>query len=120
MQFKDEKAEERWNEYVAVNKDDYSKACVDYARRWAELMESKGCDKLEEIADKTSHEADTEGITGFMYGAAVSMLANVWKWGDRLREWHNLDVQIGDEGVAANKAKKVLNPALLSIGRKGG
>ena len=50
-----------------------------------------------------------------MYGCAVSILFQVWEYGDELRRWHNLDIQIGDEGDKANKTGKVLNPALLNI-----
>ena len=71
---------------------------------------------LESIADDCSHVADDEGITGFMYGAAVSMLAQCWIHGEQLRRWHNLKTQLGNEGERANESGGVLNPALLSIG----
>jgi len=71
--------------------------------------------KLEEIAHSTSHKADTDGITGFMYGAAVETLANVWEHGEALRQWHNLETQIGTEGEEANKRGATLDPALLVI-----
>ena len=108
---------EGWELAVKVNDDPYSKAGVDYARRWAEMMEdyiAGGC-KLEDIAQGTSHEADTEGITGFMYGCAVSILSNVWEYGEQLRQWHNPKTQIHDEGERANERGGVLNPALLNI-----
>jgi hypothetical protein len=73
-------------------------------------------ESLEACAKRASHEADTEGITGFMYGAAVSTLAQAWVHGDRLRRWHNLDVQIGNEGEKANESGGTLNPALMNIG----
>lgn len=89
-----------------------------FAEQWGRLMElelSRGA-KLEAIADATSSEADTEGITGFMYGAAVSVLAQCWEHGEALRRWHNLTTQIGTEGERANESGGVLNPALLNIG----
>jgi hypothetical protein len=106
-----------WQEWVDSNKDPYGKGVIDYAKRWADLMEKKMADGelLEDIADDTSHEADTEGITGFMYGAAVSVLASCWEHGDQLRRWHNLKTQIGNEGEKANEGDGVLNPALLNI-----
>ena len=73
-------------------------------------------DELEDIAEETSHSADTDGITGFMYGAAVSTLASSWKHGERLRCWHNLDTQLGNEGKRANESGGTLNPAILNIG----
>ena len=99
------------------NGDPYGLECFNYAERWANLMEAKISDGMEikDIAKDTSHEADTSGITGFMYGMAVSILAQCWKHGEQLRQWHNLDTQIGDEGEKANKEGGTLNPALLNI-----
>ena len=76
---------------------------------------SKG-NALQDIAKDLSHEADTMGITGFMYGMAVSILSHCWVHGEDLRIWHNLDTQIKDEGEKANEKGTVLNPALLNIG----
>lgn len=72
--------------------------------------------KLEDTADRSSHTADYDGITGFMYGAAVSVLSGVWKHGEGLRRWHNLKTQIGNEGEKANAKGTVLNPAILDVG----
>lgn len=106
-----------WGKAKAANADPYGGAVITYAERWARLMEarmSKG-ERIADIADECSHLADEEGITGFMYGAAVSTLARVWKHGEALRLWHNLKTQIRDEGEKANEYGGVLNPALLSI-----
>ena len=73
--------------------------------------------KLEDIAKESEREADTEGITGFMYGAAVSTLTSVWEHGEKLRLWHNIGTQIHDEGEKANADGKVLNPAILNISK---
>jgi hypothetical protein len=72
--------------------------------------------KISDCAKETSHELGFLGITGFMYGCAVSMLAKCWKHGEALRMWHNLDTQIKNEGEKANEEGGVLNPALLTIG----
>jgi hypothetical protein len=112
------KDQELWDRGVANNQDGYGSAVYRYAERWADKMEDlKDQGKLvSEIADQTSHEADTEGITGFMYGAAVNILASTWEHGEDLRIWHNLDTQIGTEGEEANKKPGVtLNPAILNI-----
>lgn len=109
--------QEVWNQYVELNDDPYGKGIIQYAERWANLMEeeiNKG-KELSEIARDTSHEADTEGITGFMYGAAVATLASVWEHGEALRQWSNLDLQIGTEGEEANRTGGTLNPALMTI-----
>jgi len=111
--------QEAWDKWKASNQDGYGKACVTYAERWADLMEKRIMDidgsRLEDIAKQASHDADTEGITGFMYGAAVSMLAQAWEHGETLRRWHNLDTQIGNEGAEANEKGSTLNPALLCL-----
>ena len=115
MEFSDE---EVWKSYVTANDDGgYGAACVRYAEMWARLMQLEVVNgaSIEDIADATSHEADIEGITGFMYGAAVSMLSQAWIHGDQLRRWHNLKTQIGNEGEQANEEGGVLNPALLSV-----
>jgi hypothetical protein len=90
---------------------------ITYAEQWADLMERDMAagKKLEDVAEATSHEADTDGVTGFMYGAAVSVLAQVWEHGEALRRWHNLKTQIGHEGERANETGGTLNPALLNV-----
>lgn len=100
------------------SQDGYSACTVRYAARWANWMEKKIAEgaKVEDIAKQTGHDADIEGITGFMYGCAVSILAQFWEHGEALRRWHNLDTQIKDEGEKANETGGVLNPALLSVG----
>ena len=95
------------------SKDSYSKGVIDYAKRWACLMQKELQDgaKLVDIADRTSHEADIEGITGFMYSAAVSSLAEFWEYGNELKRWHN-----GEYGQP--DAEGVVNPAVLTIRKK--
>lgn len=58
-------------------------------------------------ADKLSNEADVEGITGFIYGCAVSILSQCWKYVEFLRKWHNGEYNYDGDGV--------VNPAILSI-----
>lgn len=114
----DDKLDE-FNEFVRINSSDgYSKGVVDYAIAWAVAMQQAMRDgkKIADVAEELSHEVDYEGITGFMYGCAVSALAKFWKYGEELRRWHNLDTQLGNEGEKANEEGSVLNPALLSIG----
>jgi len=91
-----------------------------YAEDWANFMEREMANgrTIAECAESTSREADTDGITDFMYGAAVAMLAHVWEHGEELRKWHNLNIQIGNEGEKANENGGVLNPALSNIESK--
>jgi len=109
------------DEYAAAkgkNTDPYGAGVYRYLEGWASLMESKLAEgkAIVDIAKETSHEADLEGISGFMYGAAVSVLSHFWKHGEDLRRWHNLDTQLGNEGEKANESGGVLNPAVLNIG----
>ena len=115
MQFRDK---DWWDAGVAANTDPYGAAIYCYAERWADLMEAAMAngETLEECADRTSHEADIDGVTGFMHNCAVKSLIPPWIYGEELRRWHNLDVQLGSEGRRANEEGGVLNSAILSIG----
>lgn len=112
LQFKDEEAAKNWEQWVEINsKDPYSNGVVTYARRWAKYMQhlmEKHNKTVAEIADKASHVSDIEGITGFMYGCAVGVLAQCWKYGEELRKWHNKEW--GQEDTDG-----VVNPAVLTV-----
>lgn len=112
--------QEGWDACVKKNADPYGAGVIRFSQRWAELMEeciSNG-KQVAEVAQSTSHEADTEGITGFMYGCAVSILSKYWTHGEELRQWHNLDTQIGSEGEVSNQRGGVLNPAVIGYSPK--
>ena len=114
------KDQEGWRKANAANppSEPYGHRVITYSEEWANAMEremAKGR-TIAECASETASEADTDGITGFMYGAAVNVLSHVWEHGEELRRWHNLDTQIGNEGEKANESGGVLNPALLKIG----
>ena len=114
--------EQEFQDWYDKNNDGYGRATFDYAIKWAELMEEAiaGGAVLADVAKELSNKADEGiGITGFMYGCAVSILSHEWVHGEELRRWHNLDTQIHDEGEKANENGVVLNPALMSITAKG-
>jgi hypothetical protein len=105
-----------WHHFVSVNSNDpYGKGIIDFASLWARMMESEiNNGKLfAEAAKECSYLADTSGITGYMYGAAVSVLSQCWIHGDDLRAWHNKDY--GKQGEEATKTGAVINPAVLTI-----
>lgn len=109
MKIKDHKNYEDWK---ANNTDGYGSAIFRYAEKWANLMEdeiNKG-KRIQDIAENISNEADTEGITGFMYGAAVSILSRCWEYGEELRKWHNKEYDYDGDGV--------VNPAVINISPK--
>lgn len=101
----------KWEQWVENNTDPYGKAVIDYAERWANLMEERieNGETVADCAKETSNEADIDGITGFMYGASVGVLATSWAWGEELRRWHNAD-------YGQPNAQGVVNPAIITIG----
>jgi len=105
-----------WDHFVSVNSSDpYGKGVIDFASLWARMMESEinSGKLLVATAKECSHLADTDGITGFMYGAAVNVLSQCWIYGDDLRAWHNKDY--GKQGAEATEAGAVINPAVMII-----
>lgn len=106
IQLKDEK---EWNNVKEINSDPYGKCAVDYAEGWARLMQVQIAHgkNLKDIAELTSYQLSFYGITGFMYGAAVSMLSKCWIHGEELRKWHNKEYKHEGEGV--------VNPAILTL-----
>jgi hypothetical protein len=117
------KNETEYLDWKNKNTDGYGSAIFRYAEAWADLMEEKIDtsspiqNQINFIADQLSRDADTEGITGYMYGVAVNILAHCWVHGEELRRWH-LDCQISNEGEKANEDGGILNPALLTIGSR--
>lgn len=112
MKIKEGKAKD-YNHFVKINSNDgYSYGVVKYMHWWADLMEAEMAKgkKLEDIAKKTSHDADKEGITGFMYGCAVAALSDFWEHGEELRVWHNAQYGHNSDGV--------VNPAVFTVGAK--
>ena len=62
---------------------------------------------IQEIANETQKGVSFYGITGFQYGAAVSVLSTHWKYGEQLRKWHNKEYYHDGEGV--------VNPAIITL-----
>ena len=106
------KNQERYENWKKSNVDPYGKGIFAFAEAWANLMERdiENGAKLVDIAAKLSNDADAEGITGFMYGAAVSILSECWIYGEDLRRWHNKDYGYVGNGV--------VNPAVITIGKQ--
>lgn len=106
MEFKNKDA---WDRGLSVNTDPYGGCVYEYAEGWAKLMQREILNgkKVHECAEKTSFELGFLGITGFMYGAAVSVLSECWLYGEQLRKWHNKEYNHEGDGV--------VNPAILTI-----
>lgn len=113
----------RWQQIRKNNQDTpYSACAVWFAEAWADAMEARiaAGERLEDVADATMREVNHRpeargGITGFMYGWIVAVLADCWVHGEALRRRHNLKVQLGTEGERANAAGRTLNPAMVVI-----
>ena len=105
-----ENMEKEFEKCIEINSHDcYSKGVIDYMIRWANMMEehiSNG-ENINNIVEKISHEADTDGITGFMYGCAVHLLSELWEYGEDLRKWHNKQHEYEGDGV--------VNPAVFTV-----
>ena len=112
-----------WKKSLEANKDGgYREAVSVFVLLWASLMEVKIIFEkkpVAEVAEACEKQANAlmgdYGMTGFQYGCAVSILSQVWEYGEELRCWHNLRTQISDEGTKANESGGVLNPALLNL-----
>lgn len=76
-----------WQKMVERNKDTYGRNTLRYTARWAHLMEKRmlAGGRLEEILIASSHQADTDGVSGFMHGAATGILLKVWGFRELLR-----------------------------------
>lgn len=79
----------------------YSMKIVEFAERWAYMMEvkiSEGC-KLEDIAGELFYDVDIDGVTSQMYDIAVVFLVKHWIYGEDLKNWHNKKYGYTGEGV---------------------
>jgi hypothetical protein len=84
--------EAAWVRWKIKNLDgDYGETVLRYASRWASIMDQYPGKEVVDFADKASHDANLEGITGFMHGAAVSILCSCWERGEELAAWRNND-----------------------------
>jgi len=101
--------QKEYQDWKANNTDGYGAGIFRYAEKWADLMEKEMAagEDITDIADRTSNEADTEGITGYMYGVAVAILSQCWAHGEKLRMWHNKRYNHEGEGV--------VNPAIITV-----
>lgn len=90
-----EDREKEYKDWHDKNNDEYSRACLSFAERWAELLEAeiKNANDITKCvinnADILKKKADTENITGAMYSIAIGVLLHYWKYGEYLQKWIN-------------------------------
>jgi len=104
------KNEKDWSKFVKNNTDFYGRCCIDVAKRAMEII-----DKTKNIPDDLILQASRElkaRITGFQAGCIASIISQCHTKGEEFRRIWNKENQIGNEG---EKAKGVLNPALLEM-----
>ena len=110
--------EDRYKQWVEANSNNYyNRGVINFAKRWAEILEKQIDEQNTEDpktvifnnADWSSHDADTEGITGFQYGCAVSFLADVWEYGKLLNSWNNIQYGYSED------TEGTVNPAVWAI-----
>ena len=98
--------EEEYRNYVELNANNgYSKAITDATEVLGNALdEGKTCEEAEDIACKDA------GLTGFMAGCMARAIAYYHPRGKEFKKYWN--AQFG-----VKKAKGVVNPAILTIGR---
>lgn len=102
--------EKEYEQYVKNNsKDAYSKAVVTWGENFAKLLDGGRSD-----FDVMTHESDTEGGTGFMYGCMIEAIAHFHPRGEEVRQWHNTQWG-GKRAGEVNKSGGVINPAIIEI-----
>ena len=91
LQVTDRKA---WDDWHANNRDGYGDAIFRTADNWGRAMQ-KHLNEHEAISQKQAEQllrdVDDEGITGFMFSAAKSMLQQLWIHGDLLTKVYEED-----------------------------
>lgn len=100
-----------WETYKRVNSgESYGRGIISYATIWVQYMEyltKKYGMKMSEIWDRCSDLANVDGVTGFMYGAAASIISRVWQFGEEFRKCYNSKWNYSGAGT--------VNPAVLTI-----
>ena len=79
------KNKEGYDDWYNNQSDGYGRRCFTYAEEWANMMEAELTTLDKERVNKLSDIADTDAISGFMFGAAKSILVNHWQYGDYLK-----------------------------------
>ena len=88
-----------WAYACTINySDPYGHCVMEFTEAWADEMEKclDNGETIEQCAERSSRIVNKRpgfGITGFMYGCAVALLADVWECGEDLRIWHNLNIR---------------------------
>lgn len=100
-----------WENCKRLNSgESYSRAIIRYTILWVQYMEyltKKYGMEMSEIWDRCSDLANVDGVTGFMYGAAASIISRVWQSGEEFRKCYNSKWNYSGAGT--------VNPAMLAV-----
>ena len=104
--------EEKWASWVENNKDPYGGACVAVARKAMEILDLEPGDfDTHELISRADKESGAGGITGYMAGAAASMISVCHSRGEEFRAKWNKSYNV-DESQSKGG---VVNPAIITI-----
>lgn len=111
---------EAWDGFVKVNKDPYSKCCVDVAREVMRVLDERpGPFDPHGLICAADDSIKAGGITVFMAGCVAQMVFQCHSRGEEFRRGWNRETQIGTEGDEANTvAGRILNPALMNVSKR--
>ena len=89
--FRNNTEKKKWEKLTKKKESDmYYKAIMDYAKRWAVLMQERLIKEnvsIFEIAEETSERAKKGSITSIMQSYAVGLLYQSWVYGKNLNKW---------------------------------
>ena len=104
--------QKKWDDVVKLNSTDgYSKCCVDVAAEVMRLLDLPENEEFDchDLINKADDNVKAGGITGFMAGAAASMVAQCHSRGEEFKLQWNRGYGAPDD------AKGTVNPALVTI-----
>lgn len=80
-------------------KDAVGLGIINYAERWCNMMEERiaNGESVTQAAAETEYAADTELISGTMFGYSLNVLCRFWEHGEELREWYDSKYGIAEE-----------------------
>ena len=102
----------KWNDVVKINSTDgYSSCCVNIAAEVMRLLDLPENQKFEchDLINKADDNIKAGGITGFMAGAAASMVSQCHSRGEEFKRQWNKGYGVPDD------AEGTVNPAILTI-----
>lgn len=86
--FKNLESERNWQREIKTGQ--YSTKIINFVQRWAEKMQENFENEFNPaIAEKTSYEVDTDGISGMDYAISVKILSEYWIFGKDLKSWNS-------------------------------